>query len=268
MPLRIEEQYHNYRATVALSTDSISHYNDVIMDAMVSQIISLRSVCSAVYSRRRSKKTSKLCVTGLCVGNSPVTGEFPAQRASNAENVSIWWRHHDDKEFTPVIHNKRSLLQAMAPRVILFTFEILNKWSIRLSILLSFQKSLSHETVYSLKKALSNDAMSLGGVMESQLSVCCVLALTHWPLGDKVATINVYFYTHFTDLTPWAYTIELSACVCHPTSRMVWQRWIRYWLGAAMQHTITCTDVDKIYDVMWSHKVLTSLSSNHRIIFH
>ena len=38
---------------------------------------------------RRSKKTSKLHVTGLCEGNSPVTGEFPAQRASNAENVSI-----------------------------------------------------------------------------------------------------------------------------------------------------------------------------------
>ena len=44
---------------------------------------------------RRSKKTSKLRVTGLCAGNSPVTGEFPAQRANNAENVSIWWRHHD-----------------------------------------------------------------------------------------------------------------------------------------------------------------------------
>ena len=43
---------------------------------------------------RRSKKTSKLRVTGLCEGNSPETGEFPAQRASNAENVSIWWRHH------------------------------------------------------------------------------------------------------------------------------------------------------------------------------
>ena len=28
------------------------------------------------------------------VGNSPVTGEFPAQKASNAENVSSWWRHH------------------------------------------------------------------------------------------------------------------------------------------------------------------------------
>ena len=40
--------------------------------------------------RRRSKKTSKLRVTGLCAGNSPMTGEFAAQRASNAKNVSIW----------------------------------------------------------------------------------------------------------------------------------------------------------------------------------
>ena len=44
---------------------------------------------------RGSKKTSKLHVTGLCEGNSPVTGEFPAQMASYAENVSIWWRHHE-----------------------------------------------------------------------------------------------------------------------------------------------------------------------------
>ena len=32
-------------------------------------------------------KTSKLRVTALCEGNSPVTGEFPAQRASNAEMI-------------------------------------------------------------------------------------------------------------------------------------------------------------------------------------
>ena len=44
--------------------------------------------------RRRSKKTSKLCTTSLCARNSPVSGHFPAQRASNAENVSIWWRLH------------------------------------------------------------------------------------------------------------------------------------------------------------------------------
>ena len=44
--------------------------------------------------RHRSKKTSKLRVTGLCAGNSPGTGEFLAQRDSYAENVSIRWRHH------------------------------------------------------------------------------------------------------------------------------------------------------------------------------
>ena len=35
--------------------------------------------------RRRSKKTSKLRVTGLCAGNSPVTCVFLAQMASDAE---------------------------------------------------------------------------------------------------------------------------------------------------------------------------------------
>ena len=39
--------------------------------------------------RRRSKNTWKLRLTGLCAGNPPVTGEFPAQMASNAENVSL-----------------------------------------------------------------------------------------------------------------------------------------------------------------------------------
>ena len=51
------------------------------MSALASQITSLMIVYSNVYSRRRTKKTSKLRVTGLCAGNSPMTGE----RASNAE---------------------------------------------------------------------------------------------------------------------------------------------------------------------------------------
>ena len=44
--------------------------------------------------RRRSKKTPKLRVTDVCEENSPVTDEFLSQRASNAENASIWWCHH------------------------------------------------------------------------------------------------------------------------------------------------------------------------------
>ena len=68
------------------------------MGAIASQIPSLTIVYSTGYSGAEQKKkkkkkkknnqtTSKLHFTGLCAGNSPVTGEFPAQMASNAENV-------------------------------------------------------------------------------------------------------------------------------------------------------------------------------------
>ena len=66
------------------------------MGAIVSQTTSLTIVNLTVYwDRRRSKKTSKLRVTSLCAENSPGTGEYHAQIAINAENVSISWRHHE-----------------------------------------------------------------------------------------------------------------------------------------------------------------------------
>ena len=53
--------------------------------------------------RRRSKKTSKLRVTGLCAGNSPVTGELSAHKASNAENVSMNnFRAHQSSTWRPI----------------------------------------------------------------------------------------------------------------------------------------------------------------------
>ena len=54
------------------------------MGAIASQITSLTIVFLNCLFKHRSKKTSKLRVTGLC-----------GQMASNAENVSIWWRHHE-----------------------------------------------------------------------------------------------------------------------------------------------------------------------------
>ena len=44
--------------------------------------------------RRWSKEISNLRVTGLSEGNPPVIGAFPSQRASDANNVPIRWRHH------------------------------------------------------------------------------------------------------------------------------------------------------------------------------
>ena len=74
--------------------DYSRHYSDVIMGAMASQITCLTIVYSTVYSCADQRKHQSSASLGLCAGNSPVTGEFPAQMASNAQNFSIWWRHH------------------------------------------------------------------------------------------------------------------------------------------------------------------------------
>ena len=58
------------------------------MGAMAPQITSLTIVYSIVYSGT-VKKNTKLCVTGLCVENSSVTGEFPAQMGSNGKMFSF-----------------------------------------------------------------------------------------------------------------------------------------------------------------------------------
>ena len=83
---------------------SYIHYNDVIMGAMASQITSLTIVYSTVYScedQRKHQSSASLAFFFYFFffiffwgGNSPGTGEFPAQKDSNAENVSSWWRNH------------------------------------------------------------------------------------------------------------------------------------------------------------------------------
>ena len=76
--------------------------------------------------KRRSKETSKLRVNGLCDGNSPVTGEFPAPVNSphkwpvTRENVSIWWRHYDGT--TPMSCVWLSLSISSYPEPILLTW--------------------------------------------------------------------------------------------------------------------------------------------------
>ena len=59
------------------------------MGTIASQITSLTIVYSTVYSDADQRKHQKRRATGLCAGNSPGTGEFPAQMASDAENVSF-----------------------------------------------------------------------------------------------------------------------------------------------------------------------------------
>ena len=102
--------------------------------------------------RRRSKKTSKLRVTGLCAGNSPVSGEFPAQRASNAENVSIWWRHH----------------------VVLKCFVVVIYWSIYICLCLSqFNDMHVGKWITSITRLLWHDLKKINH--NKTVSICCGL---------------------------------------------------------------------------------------------
>ena len=65
--------------------NTVRHYSDVIMCTMASQITSVSIVHSTVCPGTDQRKHQR---------SASLTGEFPAQKASNAENVSIWWRHH------------------------------------------------------------------------------------------------------------------------------------------------------------------------------
>ena len=52
------------------------------------------TVCLNVYLNYHQRQT-KPVLLALCEWNPPVTGGFPSQMASNAENVPMEWRHHD-----------------------------------------------------------------------------------------------------------------------------------------------------------------------------
>ena len=73
---------------VQISALRQGHYNDVIIKALVSQITRVSIVCSTVCSGANQRK-HKSSVSLTFVRGPPVNGEFPSQKASGAENVSI-----------------------------------------------------------------------------------------------------------------------------------------------------------------------------------
>ena len=88
----------------------LKHYNDNERDGILNHR-RLDCLLNPLFGRR-SKKTSKLRVTGLCEGNWSVTGEFLAQRVSNAEN--IFWRHNGISSTGPRSWNEFQKLDHMA----------------------------------------------------------------------------------------------------------------------------------------------------------
>ena len=69
----------------------VYHYGDVIMSAIASQITSVSIVFSTIV-QAQTKENIKAPRHWPLWGESTV--DFPPRSASNAENVSFWWRYH------------------------------------------------------------------------------------------------------------------------------------------------------------------------------
>ena len=80
------------------------------------------------FIQAQIKENIKLRVTGLCAGTSSVTCDFPAQMASNAENVSIWWRHHvyssNALHCVCVFAHQRTLYNTFKTSLIYFIYDV------------------------------------------------------------------------------------------------------------------------------------------------
>ena len=83
-----------YTMRVAYSVTPQKHYNYVIMGVMASQITSITIGYSTVYSGADQTKHQRSASLAFVWGIH--RWHFPAQGASDAENVSIWWRHHGE----------------------------------------------------------------------------------------------------------------------------------------------------------------------------
>ena len=94
-------------------------------------------------------------------GNSLVTGEFPSRRASNTENVSIWWRHHELIKLGLMAfsapHDRKQYIENWVQNK--KTFVQVSKWSVidTLGVLTLFFFKYARSVWYSLRPNLQTD---------------------------------------------------------------------------------------------------------------
>ena len=119
-----------YPVSVPYPMLATTHYCNFIMGAIASQITSLTNIDSNVYSGADQRKhQSSVSRTGLCAGNSPATGEFHTQMASNA----YFFPFHD-VIVSCGVHNKKIMdlvetkMCPLAHRTVGHWIKLLDKW--------------------------------------------------------------------------------------------------------------------------------------------
>ena len=100
----------------------------------------------------------------------PLWGEFPEQRASNAEKCSIWWRHHEWAKWGRAIH-KTTQIQFVCTSVCTCTcacvFEIPN-YVLKINVVLGDAKFINVADIF----------------------VC--LCVKVWPISNSTCSIAVF----------------------------------------------------------------------------
>ena len=84
----------SWRPNISISSPGQVQYDPYDITVLLCSLQRHHNERDGVLNHRRLDclpTVPKLRVTGLCVGNAPVTDEFPSQKASNTEHISIWW---------------------------------------------------------------------------------------------------------------------------------------------------------------------------------
>ena len=189
--------------------------------------------------RHRSNETSKLRVTGLCEGNSLGTGEFPAQKASNAENVSIWWRHHDifvdtkERKKSCLTHWGRVMHKCVSKQTIIGSDNGLSPgrrqaiiWTndgillIR-SLGTNFSEILSKNHTFSFKKMLLKMSsakwqpswLGLNVLTMLKIMTGCLTARSNYPINDDSTAVRSGLHNYTYSQCKWA--------CCEPRSQYI-----------------------------------------------
>ena len=109
-PIKIGQEWRVERRKIprlpgSLDHYSAPHYSDVIMSAMASQITGVLIVYSTVCSgvdQRKHQSSASLSLWGEFTGDRLIPRShrwIPRTKASVAEHISIWWRHHENRKY-------------------------------------------------------------------------------------------------------------------------------------------------------------------------
>ena len=129
-------------------------------------------------------------------------GEFPAQRASNAENVSIWWRHHGSPVYLFWTGNIKSLLK---------------QWANRTSPIVSCGQVLLREGHMKNKTWECDPPCTLRNISKryvSQIAHFTLLLLTHKLKQNPHALTNIFLWIMSVDITLVVRCLNLNPMGC------------------------------------------------------